>query len=248
MATNPAPIQGLHHIRSSAPTRRARSTSTRACSACGWSSRRSISTIRAAITSTSATSWASPGRWSPSSSGQHAEGRIRASAARITSRWRSPTATELLQWKRRLTDLGSRASMVRSTATTSRRSTSTTRTARSSRSPRVGPGWTVDEAPDALGEAFREPPAEMIVANRDEARIAAETWPEPVPAITPAMALQRDAPHHRHRLRHPAHRRLLRWAARYAARQDDEQLRRSQLGALVLGCRRRPPRHDDHLL
>ena len=46
----------------------------------------------------------------------------------------------------------------------------------------VGPGWTMDEAPDASGTAFREPPAEMLVDNRDEARIAAETWPEPVPA------------------------------------------------------------------
>ena len=35
----------------------------------------------------------------------------------------------------------------------------------------------------------------MIVANRDEARIGAETWPEPVPAITAAMAL-RHGMHH----------------------------------------------------
>lgn len=53
-----------------------------------------------------------------------------------------------------------------------------------------GPGWTVDESPDRIGTAYREPPAEMIIANRDEARIAADTWPEPVPAITPAMALR----------------------------------------------------------
>lgn len=52
-----------------------------------------------------------------------------------------------------------------------------------------GPGWTVDEDADALGEAFREPPTEMMVNNRDEARIAAETWPEPVEVITADMAL-----------------------------------------------------------
>lgn len=53
----------------------------------------------------------------------------------------------------------------------------------------LGPGWTVDEAPESIGTAFRAPPAEMLVRNRDDARIAAETWPEPVPAITPDMAL-----------------------------------------------------------
>src|SRR5579884_493455 len=59
----------------------------------------------------------------------------------------------------------------------------------------LGPGWTIDEAPDAIGTAFRAPPAEMLVRNRDEARIAAETWPEPVPEITPRMAL-REGMHH----------------------------------------------------
>ncbi len=59
----------------------------------------------------------------------------------------------------------------------------------------VGPGWTVDESPDSLGIAYRPPPAEMVVRNRDEARIAAETWPEPVPAITPEMALSQGMHH-----------------------------------------------------
>jgi glyoxalase family protein len=59
----------------------------------------------------------------------------------------------------------------------------------------LGPGWRVDEAPDAIGEAFRAPPAEMVVRNRDEARIAAETWPEPVPGITRDMALSRGMHH-----------------------------------------------------
>jgi glyoxalase family protein len=58
-----------------------------------------------------------------------------------------------------------------------------------------GPGWTKDEAPDSLGTAYRQPPPEMIVANRDEARIQAETWPEPVPEITAEMAL-RQGMHH----------------------------------------------------
>jgi glyoxalase family protein len=58
-----------------------------------------------------------------------------------------------------------------------------------------GPGWTVDEAADSLGATFQAPPAEMIVRNRDEARVAAETWPEPVAVITPDMAL-RNGMHH----------------------------------------------------
>lgn len=58
-----------------------------------------------------------------------------------------------------------------------------------------GPGWTVDETPDALGMAFRAPPEAMMVNNRDEARIKAETWPEPVPTITPDMALSQGMHH-----------------------------------------------------
>ncbi|HLF02372.1 MAG TPA: VOC family protein [Anaerolineales bacterium] len=58
-----------------------------------------------------------------------------------------------------------------------------------------GPGWTRDEAADSLGTEFRAPPAEMIVNNRDEARIKAETWPEPVPTITPDMALKHGMHH-----------------------------------------------------
>jgi glyoxalase family protein len=100
----------------------------------------------------------------------------------------------LLQWKRRLTDLGLKVDgpldrhyfqsiyfkdpdgTILEIAT-------------------VGPGWTIDEAPNALGQAFREPPAEMLVRNRDEARLAAETWPEPVPSITAGMALSRGMHH-----------------------------------------------------
>ncbi|MDW8325681.1 MAG: VOC family protein [Anaerolineales bacterium] len=59
----------------------------------------------------------------------------------------------------------------------------------------LGPGWTVDEAPEALGTEHRDPPEDMLINNRDEAKIAATTWPEPVPAITPDMAL-RQGMHH----------------------------------------------------
>lgn len=58
-----------------------------------------------------------------------------------------------------------------------------------------GPGWTVDEPAGRLGAEYRQPPPEMIINNRDEARIAAETWPQPVPEITPDMAL-RQGMHH----------------------------------------------------
>ncbi len=58
-----------------------------------------------------------------------------------------------------------------------------------------GPGWTIDEAPEALGTEFREPPPAMLVNNRDEARIASETWPEAVPEITADMALSQGMHH-----------------------------------------------------
>ena len=58
-----------------------------------------------------------------------------------------------------------------------------------------GPGWTIDEAADAIGTAFRAPPEEMLIRNRDEERISATTWPEPVPVITAQMALQRGMHH-----------------------------------------------------
>lgn len=58
-----------------------------------------------------------------------------------------------------------------------------------------GPGWTVDEPADQLGQLQLSPPAELTQANRDEARIAGETWPEPVPIITPDMALMHGMHH-----------------------------------------------------
>jgi glyoxalase family protein len=59
----------------------------------------------------------------------------------------------------------------------------------------LGPGFTADEAAATLGTEHRDPPAQMMINNRDEARIAATTWPEPVPVITPGMAL-RHGMHH----------------------------------------------------
>ena len=43
-------LEGIHHITASPPTRRGTSTSTRACSACGWSRRRSTRTTRPSTT------------------------------------------------------------------------------------------------------------------------------------------------------------------------------------------------------
>ncbi len=100
----------------------------------------------------------------------------------------------LLKWKRRLTDLGLQVNgpldrhyfqsiyftdpdgVILEIAT-------------------AGPGWTIDEDADSIGTAFLSPPEEMMVANRDEARIEAETWPEPVPVITADMALSRGMHH-----------------------------------------------------
>ncbi|MBI5650249.1 MAG: VOC family protein, partial [Chloroflexi bacterium] len=52
-----------------------------------------------------------------------------------------------------------------------------------------GPGWTRDEAADRIGTEYRAPPREMVVRNRDEERIRAETWHEPITTISPDIAL-----------------------------------------------------------
>jgi glyoxalase family protein len=61
--------------------------------------------------------------------------------------------------------------------------------------PTRGPGWTVDEDAAKLGTEFREPPPEMVVRNRDEAAIAAKTWPEPVPDISADIVLMAGMHH-----------------------------------------------------
>lgn len=58
-----------------------------------------------------------------------------------------------------------------------------------------GPGWTIDEPENALGGEYRMPPADMLIRNRDESRIATETWPEPVQIISTRMALNTGMHH-----------------------------------------------------
>jgi glyoxalase family protein len=57
-----------------------------------------------------------------------------------------------------------------------------------------GPGYTLDEPADALGQTVIVPPEANLRGHRDEDEIAARSWPEPVPEITPEMAL--DGLHH----------------------------------------------------
>jgi len=54
----------------------------------------------------------------------------------------------------------------------------------------VGPGYAIDEAPEALGRELLVPPQERMPSGRDESAIEAATHPEPVPVITPDMQLQ----------------------------------------------------------
>lgn len=54
-----------------------------------------------------------------------------------------------------------------------------------------GPGYAIDESPEALGEKEVPPPPDAEVrGHRDDAHIRALTHPEPVPTITPDMALE----------------------------------------------------------
>jgi glyoxalase family protein len=59
----------------------------------------------------------------------------------------------------------------------------------------IGPGWIIDEPADELGSSFRPPPQDMLVRNRDEKRIAAEIWPEPVEEISDDMTLKQGLHH-----------------------------------------------------
>jgi glyoxalase family protein len=58
-----------------------------------------------------------------------------------------------------------------------------------------GPGWTVDETAESLGEAEKTPPTELMLEGRDETAIADETWHESVPEITTDMALTQGMHH-----------------------------------------------------
>jgi len=53
-----------------------------------------------------------------------------------------------------------------------------------------GPGFAIDEPMDRLGELMITPDISRLPQGRDEAEIAAQTWPEPVETITPEMDLQ----------------------------------------------------------
>lgn len=59
----------------------------------------------------------------------------------------------------------------------------------------AGPGFAVDEESGALGLEHRDPPRQMVLNNRDEERIDAETWTQPVTAITSEMALMMGMHH-----------------------------------------------------
>ena len=54
----------------------------------------------------------------------------------------------------------------------------------------AGPGYAIDEAPDALGQELLVPPAERMPEGRDEQAIAAATHPEPVPTVSEDMKLK----------------------------------------------------------
>jgi glyoxalase family protein len=100
----------------------------------------------------------------------------------------------LLKWKRRLTDLGIRVTgpldrhYFHSIYFTDPDGTILEIATQ-------GPGWTVDESEEFIGMTFQPPPDEMVIHNRDEERIAATTWPEPVSEITAEMALMRGMHH-----------------------------------------------------
>lgn len=53
----------------------------------------------------------------------------------------------------------------------------------------AGPGYAIDEPADALGMKATTPPVTQLPGGRNEAAIAAELWPEPVPEIHTGMAL-----------------------------------------------------------
>jgi glyoxalase family protein len=54
----------------------------------------------------------------------------------------------------------------------------------------AGPGYAIDEAPDALGRGLMIPPDTRLPNGRDEAAIEAAIFGEPVPEVTPDMRLQ----------------------------------------------------------
>jgi glyoxalase family protein len=53
-----------------------------------------------------------------------------------------------------------------------------------------GPGYAIDEEPDALGREMIEPDPKRLPGGRDEESILALTHPNPVPRVTPEMGLK----------------------------------------------------------
>ncbi|MCA0351533.1 MAG: VOC family protein [Chloroflexi bacterium] len=58
-----------------------------------------------------------------------------------------------------------------------------------------GPGWTVDEPLESLGQTALMPPMDLMSSNRNECDIATINWPEPVPEITADMSLHEGLHH-----------------------------------------------------
>lgn len=54
----------------------------------------------------------------------------------------------------------------------------------------AGPGYAIDEAPDALGRELLVPPETRLSGSEYRDEVSAETHPEPVSDITPDMTLQ----------------------------------------------------------
>lgn len=55
------------------------------------------------------------------------------------------------------------------------------------------PGFAIDE--ETPGTEYKAPPEQMVIDNRDEERVTAETWPKPVETITADMALMNGMHH-----------------------------------------------------
>lgn len=53
----------------------------------------------------------------------------------------------------------------------------------------AGPGYLIDESLEELGRELKLPPERLLRGHRDEAAIAALTWPEPISVVTADMRL-----------------------------------------------------------
>jgi glyoxalase family protein len=99
------------------------------------------------------------------------------------------TAEALLMWKRRLTDAGVRVdgpidrgyfrSLYFSDPDGQILEIAT-----------AGPGYAIDEPADALGSRLITPPSERLPGQEDRTAALASVHPEPVPEVTPEMALR----------------------------------------------------------